>query len=319
MKSISIVGSGMAGLLAANVLSARSPLVLESAKSLPNNHNAVLRFKTDVVGMATAIPFRKVKVMKGVADRESGHAILDAVRYSQKTTGRVEYRSIAGDNFSERYIAPQDFISRMASGANIEYGIDFRAYRRRSGEHFISTIPLPILMGILDYNDADMSLYQYTSGWNLRAKIKAPCDFYATMYFPNQFGSVYRASITGDEFIMEGVGNRRDGVGEIMNIARDVARDYFGVAGPYFSDIMHEVEISDSTYQKIGYSGWELREQNKRFIMWASREHNIHSLGRFATWRAGLLLDDLVSDIHAVSRLIDHSDGHYNFIKDNKR
>jgi hypothetical protein len=35
-----------------------------------------------------------------------------------------------------------------------------------------------------------------------------------------------------------------------------------------------------------------------------TEEHNIYSLGRFATWRQ-LLLDDLVKDIGVIEKLID--------------
>jgi hypothetical protein len=43
--------------------------------------------------------------------------------------------------------------------------------------------------------------------------------------------------------------------------------------------------------------------ERKRFIMWASENHNIYSLGRFATWRPGLLMDDLVHDVRVIQRI----------------
>ena len=44
-------------------------------------------------------------------------------------------------------------------------------------------------------------------------------------------------------------------------------------------------------------------ETRKRFILWATERHNIYSLGRFATWRPGLLMDDLVNDIRVIQRV----------------
>jgi hypothetical protein len=39
-------------------------------------------------------------------------------------------------------------------------------------------------------------------------------------------------------------------------------------------------------------------------MFWASHNFNVYSLGRFATWRAGLLLDDLVNDIIQIENWI---------------
>ncbi len=47
----------------------------------------------------------------------------------------------------------------------------------------------------------------------------------------------------------------------------------------------------------------------KRFIMWASDKHQVYSLGRFATWRPGLLLDDVVNDVRVIQRI--HKQGNY--------
>ena len=45
----------------------------------------------------------------------------------------------------------------------------------------------------------------------------------------------------------------------------------------------------------------------KSFIVRATKDFGIYSLGRFATWRPGLLLDDCVKDIRVITRLIDGS------------
>ena len=48
--------------------------------------------------------------------------------------------------------------------------------------------------------------------------------------------------------------------------------------------------------------------KRKALIGHLSTEHNIYSLGRFATWR-NLLLDDVVQDIAVIKRLM-NSDGY---------
>jgi len=64
---VKIYGAGMAGLLAANMLRRFKPEVCEAQPSLPNNHAALLRFRTDACSRATGIPFRKVSVQKAIS------------------------------------------------------------------------------------------------------------------------------------------------------------------------------------------------------------------------------------------------------------
>jgi hypothetical protein len=48
-----IIGAGMAGLIAGHMLRRHSPEIHEAASSLPNNHSALLRFRSDAVAKAT--------------------------------------------------------------------------------------------------------------------------------------------------------------------------------------------------------------------------------------------------------------------------
>lgn len=60
----------MAGLLAAHMLRRYSPTVVERQSRLPNNHTALLRFRSPAVSDATSIPFSRVLVRKGIWDGE---------------------------------------------------------------------------------------------------------------------------------------------------------------------------------------------------------------------------------------------------------
>jgi hypothetical protein len=44
--------------------------------------------------------------------------------------------------------------------------------------------------------------------------------------------------------------------------------------------------------------------ERKKFLRWASVHHNVYSLGRYATWRPKLLLDDLVNDVRKIENWI---------------
>jgi hypothetical protein len=56
-------------------------------------------------------------------------------------------------------------------------------------------------------------------------------------------------------------------------------------------------------------------DERRRFIMWASDQHRIFSFGRYAVWRPGLLLDDLVQDFRVIMKLIDGGN-QYDFAKE---
>jgi len=94
-----ILGAGQAGLLAARRLSLYNPIVLEKQKSLPNNHSALLRFRSNEIGKAIGLPFKKVNVYKGILS-DDGETITDTptIRdmnaYSLKSTGVCIERSI---------------------------------------------------------------------------------------------------------------------------------------------------------------------------------------------------------------------------------
>ena len=75
--------------LTTNMFRKWSPVVYEKQDSLPNNHNALLRFRTNQVGIARAIPFKKVKVTKAIKyDKQiiTEPNLFFSNMYSQKVT-----------------------------------------------------------------------------------------------------------------------------------------------------------------------------------------------------------------------------------------
>ena len=89
-------------------------------------------------------------------------------------------------------------------------------------------------------------------------------------------------------------------------VVRD-ACDRLGIhhADPFGGDVdINSVTWEATRYSKIQPIDNDVRE---RFIQWATEKHNIFSLGRFATWRPGLLMDDLVEDIKLIDRWISKS------------
>lgn len=314
--TITIFGSGLSGLISARMLADRKPVIYEKQDSLPNNHKAILRFRSTVVGDATNIPFREVKVIKAV--HGGINSVSDSVRYSKKVTGKLQVRSILDLQPVTRYIAPSNMVSRLASTATIEFGRDFEKWTselvRPNRPPAISTLPMPYMMDL--FNWWDKPDFNYVNGWNLRVKLKPilQARINCTVYFPGD-EPWYRASVTDDELIIEGVDVPKfKELGEIS--VQSLTIRLMDPLGLSLADLLDwkTAPVHQSRYQKIGDLSAEESESAKNFIMFLSKKHNIYSLGRFATWRPKLLLDDIVNDVRVIARLIDGASNYHDII-----
>jgi hypothetical protein len=290
---INIVGAGLGGLLAANMLRHREPGITEQQGHLPNNHSAVLRFRTSQIGDILGIPFKKVKLIKCAAPWKN--PVADALAYSFKNMGtsRSDRSIIAGLVTEDRYIAPSDLIQRMAHRVTILYNEPFQPTMLSP---VISTIPMPALMSILKY--AHRPDFKYISGVNIRATI-SDCDAYVSVMVPDPALPFSRITITGDEMIVElpDYDLDTDSPGNLATLALDfLGMEYFRI---------REIKVRRQAYAKIAPIDDDVRKQ---FIFWATDQHGIFSLGRFATWRPHLLLDDLVNDIRLIDRWLGKTD-----------
>jgi hypothetical protein len=282
-----IIGAGMAGLLAARMLAHHKPVVWEAQSSLPNNHSAVLRFRTSTVGDVLGIPFKPVSMIKDIVPWTN--PVGDSIAYSFKNTGQYRSdRSITRGMVSEpRWIAPPDLIERMAEGVNIAYGKRFGNADEVAGQPVISTVPMPWMV---DFFGSEVDEFVWASGQSVKAHIK-DCDAYVSLLVPNPHEVFTRVSITGHELIVE--------VPNVSPIdpAKVIERAVWHL-GIEASNILWHGPAVKNTYNKIVPINDGKR---KSFMYWLTDKHSIYSLGRYATWRPGLLLDDLVKDI----RLID--------------
>lgn len=300
-----IFGAGLAGLIAARMLADQHPIVMEQQRQLPNNHHALLRFRSEEVARATNTTFQKVRVIKTVEGW--GDPVKDAIAYSLKVTGKLKARSILDCQPVERYIAPPDLISRLASTADIRYGTDFEQWSAnllRPHGPIISTMPMPYMMDKFKW--ADKPAFGKQRGWTLKAEIDPALEpsLSCTIYDVRKPVPYYRASITNGTLMFEGTGEspymKNGDESETLELARIWAKQAFGL------DVDAIVSASQhvSSYQKIVELNGREAESAKRFMMWLSSEHSIYSLGRYATWRPKLLLDDIPDDVRVISRLI---------------
>lgn len=294
---IRIVGAGMAGLIAGSVLRGQVVSLHEAQPSLPNNHSALLRFRSSVVGDAVGIPFKRVKVMKAV--HMPSNPVADVMMYSAKVGGKSTLRSIttAKGEIEERFIAPDNMIQLMASGLMDRIKLGDRVEDFSIFKPTISTMPMPTLMSVLGY--PHLPKFQYRNGWTVNVDLPPELvDACVTLYYPNPRDPQYRASITLNRLIIEGAGEWIDGL-EPNQMVRECMID-LGLFS-LIDQLPSKIEVKPQRYAKIMPIDESLR---KRFILWASETHGVYSLGRFATWRPSLMLDDLINDIRVIQRMI---------------
>jgi NAD(P)-binding Rossmann-like domain len=297
MQPITIVGAGMAGLICAVMAAQRGHkvTVLENQVSLPNNHHAVLRFKTNAVANAVNIPFKQVNMLRDIF-RSQG-AVVDALAYSYKIGGQYRSdRSIGAAGSGVRYIAPPDFVQQLhdravALGVNFMFNYRFDLGGLIADGAKIITMPQNIIAEMVnDLLPVEQRNLQYVgkAGWSVTATLK-DCSAYVTCYLPHHT-PFYRMSITGDQFCAEAAGTNTP--------------QYFGEKDFYelISGILPKFDCSDIEMHRSKYAKiLPINERaRKDFISFVTNKFNAYLLGRFSTWRAGMLLDDLPNDVELI-------------------
>jgi hypothetical protein len=296
MEKVTIIGAGMAGLIAGNMLRRHHVQIYEKAGHLPLNHTAVLRFRTTAVSDATGIPFSHEIVRKGLY--KNGQVvnqvtIEDLNRYSIIVTGGHIYnRSIFNLKESERWCAPLDFVEQMANSVNIEFGKEFNSTDLpRTAMPIISTMPMPFAMKMFGWRDkAD---FIYLPVWTVKRTIAQPISAVCQTLYQTDPSSWYRATLHGQELTLEFMFEPK-----WDNDLTIEALYAFGIGAVNWK---RDASLNKIPIGKI----LPIDEKNrKRFILWLTEKHGIYSLGRFACWR-NILLDDIVKDVKRIEGMIE--------------
>jgi len=294
-----ILGAGMSGCLAA-IAFPQATIIEKQSRDEVASHNAVLRFRSDVVSKMTGIPFKKVTVRKDIYYK--GKFVPPTVRYanmySMKVTGMILDRSIWNLDTVERYIAPQDFHQQLLDmlEGRIQYEEEIEYINQivkdiiKDREVKISTIPMNAILKIAPIEHGNFE-FNFQKIHTARYKIE-DCDVHQTVYFPDPDIDVYRATITGDNLIIE---SKEDENADMSSVIK--AFCLYGTSQKFIN----------SGIQKFGKIAPINEFKRKYIIHKLSTDYNIFSLGRFAIWK-NILLDDVVHDIDVIKRMINEDD-----------
>jgi hypothetical protein len=290
-----IIGAGLAGLLAGALNPKHT--IYEAQGSLPNNHGAVLRFRSDEISKALGIPFKQVQVTKAIwydgKERDPTPRMQNF--YSNKVLQEYSSRSIRDIDPVTRWIAPKDFTYQLAQRCNIMFNRPWPEYgdSRGSGEPIISTMPMLTLLKILKM--PEQTPFHNQPIWTAVYEFPKSVDLYQTIYFPGPETQVYRASFTGNKMICEAVSHT-----DVWNMRHITSA--FGLRPDCY--VAQAPSVKKQKYGKIV----DIDHNVRRSIMaQLTHEHNIYSLGRYATWR-NILLDDVYHDIFKIRDLMSLDD-----------
>lgn len=313
-----ILGSGLTGLICGCL--DKSSLILSASPKRESNHKAVLRFRTNKLGIALGFNFKKVTVTKGIWYKGMYHEPnpLFNNEYSDKVTGIISNRSIFRVDNEIRYIPPDDFYNRLydecnqriVSGEITNIKKDTLSYKKKPNVKKETLMPIsgPILSTLPMDVMAKLTSMPIVGGKGIskpifvsRLKIK-DCDAYSTVYYPDWNIAPYRATLNGDILIVESTRTLVSGELDVV----------------YESLAINKNRISKSKFNHLQpYGKITEIDQNarKNFILMQTIQNNIYSIGRYATWRPKLMLDEIPEDFQVIKSLINDKYTAYKYVQ----
>lgn len=289
-----IIGAGLAGCIAGAMN--QNATIIESRES-GATHKALLRFRSPDIGDAVGIPFKKVKVYKGIWHNDSPVQLSPRyiALYSRKVSDKISYRSICNQDAVDRYVAPINFHDMLIDQVSnrIEYGVDISSIDIKDNAPIVSTLPMFVLAEAIG-EDCGVEFENSVNKITVSRYRVPDCNVYMTYYYTDPTCGPYRASIDGDVLIIESMWN-------ISDTDVDIVKRSFGLTGITLETI---VENYNQPNGKISSIDEGLR---RKFIVEMTMKYRIYSLGRFATWR-NIVLDDVYKDILQIKQLINKDD-----------
>ena len=295
-----IIGAGISGLLA-GALNPGSTIYEAELKNKKPNHKALFRCRKPDISKMLGISFKEVTVHKTIwlDGKEVNPSPRIAHMYSKKVTGLITSRSIFDTDSVTRYIPPKDFIYQLKKRCYIEYNTIFDRTLKsiHCNEPIISTIPIFKTAEIFGLKLDGLC---HCDPIYVNRIFIPKCNSHCTIYYPDSDFSAYKASITGDTLIIEGMKKLQ---------YKDLSEIYKSL-GIQFYDDPNQYKNHKQKFGKITPIDNKIRQN---VITDLTLKFGVYSLGRFATWRPKVMLDDVLNDIFVIRRLIE--EGNYGSIK----
>jgi hypothetical protein len=117
-------------------------------------------------------------------------------------------------------------------------------------------------------------------------------NVHQTIYYPDLDLGIYRASLSGDQLIIESIEP------ELPGFEFSVVCQSFGIPNKCYAG------NTAKPFKELGKFASIPDVVRKSFMLEASTKLNIWSLGRYACWRPSVLLDDVYLDVLKIRAMI---------------
>ena len=323
MSELKIYGAGLAGLITAHVLRSHAPRIIERQPTLPNNHAALLRFRSEAVAEATGIDFTRVRVHKAIKHDGAIHTRSNlrlANLYARKVIGYAHPRSVIDLSPVDRWIAPSNFVQLLADSLpdRISFGhagLSGHILESADRAPIVSTIPMPKLMTMVRWPEPPAFISRSIT--TITVALGSAFGLHQTIYYPDAGSIPYRCSITGSTLIIEMITESPDRgalaahLSDVSDLRDPVYKKIIQAARADFGlgDYPADYRVKTTEFGKILPLDRQGDQTRKDFIMAMTDLRQCYSVGRFATWRQ-ILLDDIVNDARHVKRMIEGRHGY---------
>lgn len=298
---IVIIGSGISGLIMYRLISSLNPKIYDAKKikTALQNHQTLLRIRDPELSSILGCDLKEIKVDKNIYyrfDITNKCNIKINNLYSLKVCGELNNKSIQNTDTCKRYLIENfNLIEQKINSSYELFNIKDKElfFRTDKGikkvkyDYCISTIPLPILLNIINYKIE--SKFEHKAIYTLKCKLNIKSNVYQTIYIPEFRYPVYRASLHGDTLIMESLLPINDKCKEFCLDLFGLNNNFLKQEKEYYSEFGKLISIDD--------------EERLATICMLTNEYNIFSLGRFAIWKS-IRIDNVIKDAKQIKKMI---------------